>query len=108
MPVRHIAIVASPVPGHYDPLKVLARALDRRGYRATFVHMADAAALVPGFGFEAVGAATHGPGALQRYTDILARAARPTGFLAMIRATAAIGRMLLDDLPDALRRIGAD
>lgn len=108
MPARHIAIIAPPVPGHYDPLKVLARVLEGRGYRVTFVHMPDAAALVPGFGFEAVGQGMHGPGGLKHYTDILARAARPTGFFEMIRATAGITRMLLDGLPDALRRIGAD
>lgn len=105
---RHIAIVAPPVPGHYDPLKVLAARLVERGHRVSFVHMADAAALVPGFGFKAVGAGSHGPGALARYTDQLARAARPTGFFGMIRATAAITEMLLDDLPHALRRIGAE
>lgn len=103
MPGRHIAIVAPPVPGHYDPLKVLARALESRGHRCTFLHMADAAALVPGFGFDAVGI-----GSLKAYTDILARAARPTGFFAMIRATAAITEMLLETLPGALTRIGAD
>jgi zeaxanthin glucosyltransferase len=107
---RHIAIVAPPVPGHYDPLKVLARALEAKGHRVTFVHMFDAGALLDGFGFGfcAVGARSHGPGALRRYTDILARAARPLGFLAMIRATAAVTRMLLDELPDALAAIGAD
>jgi MGT family glycosyltransferase len=105
---RHIAIVAPPVPGHYDPLKVLAARLAERGHRISFVHMADAAALVPGFGFEAVGARTHGPGALARYTDQLARAARPTGFFGMIRATAAITEMLLEELPETLHRIGAD
>ncbi|HEV2568987.1 glycosyltransferase [Sphingomonas sp.] len=105
---RHIAIIAPPVPGHYDPLKVLARALERRGHRVTFVHMADAAALVPGFSFEAVGARTHGPGALARYTQVLARASRPFGFFRMISETAAITRMLLEDLPAALERIGAE
>ncbi len=108
MPARHIAIIAPPVPGHYDPLKVLTRALERRGHRVTFVHMADAAALVPGFGFEAVGLRTHGQGALASYTQVLATASRPFGFFRMISKTAAITRMLLDELPAALERIGAD
>jgi UDP:flavonoid glycosyltransferase YjiC (YdhE family) len=105
---RHIAIVAPPVPGHYDPLKVLAARLVSHGHRVTFVHMVDAVALVADFEFEAVGTRSHGPGALARYTDQLARAARPTGFLGMIRATAAISEMLLAELPDALRRISAE
>lgn len=108
MPIHHLAIIGPPVPGHYDPLKVLARALEDRALRVTFVHMADAGAALEGFGFEPVGARTHGSGALKRYTDVLARASRPAGFLTMIRATAAITRMLLEDLPDALERIGAD
>lgn len=104
----HIAIVAPPVPGHYDPLKVLARALERRGYRVTFAHMPDAGTLVEDFGFEPVGGSTHGPGALQRYTRTLARASRPVGFWRMIKDTAAVTRMLLDELPAALTRIGVE
>jgi zeaxanthin glucosyltransferase len=105
---RHIAIIAPPTPGHYDPLKVLARALERRGHRVTFVHMADAAALVRGFGFEPVGGRSHGAGALAAFTEMLARASHPFGFFRMIRETAAISRMLLDELPAALARIEAD
>ena len=55
MSARHIAILAPPVPGHYDPLKVLAQSLQAHGHRITFVHMLDAGALATEFGFEAVG-----------------------------------------------------
>jgi len=110
MTKSHIAIVAPPLPGHWDPLKVLAGALQGRGYRITFVHMADAAGLVAAtpFGFEPVGGGTHGRGALAGYRRLLARAPSLSGFLPMIRATAAMSRMLLQDLPAALARIGAD
>lgn len=107
---RHIAIVAPPLPGHWDPLKVLAQQLVRRGHRVTFLHMADAAELLAGtaFGFEAVGGATHGRGALAAYRERLARAPSLAGFLPMLRATAAISDMLLRDLPAALDGIGAE
>jgi len=106
----HIVIVAPPLPGHWDPLKVLAGALQERGYRITFVHMPDAAELVADtrFGFEPVGGGTHGRGALAVYRRLLARAPSMSGFLPMIRATGAMSRMLLQDLPAALARIGAD
>lgn len=107
---RHLAVVAPPLPGHWDPLKVLAGELMRRGHRVTFVHMADAATMVAetGIGFEAVGTASHPAGALAHYRRVLAEAPSRGGFFAMIRATASISDMLLRELPDALRRIGAE
>ena len=107
---RHIAIVAPPLPGHWDPLKVLADQLVRRGHRITFLHIGDARGLLQGtsFGFEAVGAASHGRGALAAYRRLLARAPRLSGFLPMLRATAAMSEMLLRDLPAGLERSGVD
>ncbi|PAX09769.1 glycosyl transferase [Sphingomonas lenta] len=106
---KHIAVVAPPVPGHFRPLSVLAEALGERGHRVTFVHMADARALVGGgAAFHAVGQAGYGPGALERYGRRLARASGPVGLPAMIRASAGITRMLLDELPGTLERIGAE
>ena len=107
---RHFAIVAPPLPGHWDPLRVLAGELVSRGHRATFVHMGEAASMVAGsgFGFEPVGAGTYGPGALGAYRQTLARAPSFAGFPAMLRAVARMSAMLLQDLPAALTRIGAD
>lgn len=107
---RHIAVIAPPLPGHWDPLRVLGRELVSRGHRVTFLHMGDAAPMAaePDLGFAAVGAETHGPGALARYRAQLARAPGRRGFFEMIHATAAISDMLLRELPDALARIGAD
>jgi zeaxanthin glucosyltransferase len=107
---RHIAIIAPPLPGHWDPLKVLADQLVRRGHRITFLHIADARELLgsTGFGFQEVGAATHGVGALAAYRQLLARAPSLSGFLPMLYATAAMSEMLLRDLPAALERIGVE
>jgi zeaxanthin glucosyltransferase len=106
----HIAIVAPPLPGHWDPLRVLAGELVARGHRITFVHMHDAGAMLAEtpFAFESVGSGTHGPGALADYRRRLARAPSLAGFLPMLWATAAMSEMLLQDLPAALVRIGAD
>jgi len=108
--VTHFAIVAPPLPGHFNPLLVLARELGRRGHRVTFLHMADAARLVAGRGaeFAAVGGASHPQGALDAY---LRRLAKPTGLfnlIGMLRATAGLTDMLCRDLPAALREIGAE
>ena len=103
MKPHHIAVVAPPLPGHWDPLKVLAGELVERGYRMTFIHMPDAAPMVAGtpFGFASVGTGTHGRGALADYRARLARAPSLTGFLPMMRATASMSAMLLQDLPAA-------
>ncbi|MFG1395052.1 glycosyltransferase [Xanthobacter agilis] len=108
--MTHFAVVAPPLPGHYNPLLVLARELGRRGHEVTFAHMADAAALVAGRGarFAAVGPASHPPGALGAYLHRLAHPGGLFGFLAMLRATAGITDMLCRDLPGALAAIGAE
>jgi zeaxanthin glucosyltransferase len=110
VPGRHIAIVAPPLSGHWDPLKVLADQLVRRGHRVTFLHISDARELLgnTAFGFAAVGGASHGPGALADYKRLLARAPSLRGFRPMLKATAAMSAMLLRDLPAALARIGAE
>ncbi|QRG05706.1 glycosyltransferase family 1 protein [Xanthobacter dioxanivorans] len=108
--MTHFAVVAPPLPGHYNPLLVLARELAARGHRVTFVHMADAARLVAGKGaeFAAVGAADHPAGALNAY---VARLAAPTGLfglLGTLKATAAQTDMLCRELPGVLTAIGAE
>jgi zeaxanthin glucosyltransferase len=110
MSSKHVAIVAPPLPGHWDPLKILGKELVARGHRITFLHMPDAARMLTGtpFAFEGVGAARHGAGSLDLYMKRLAQAPSLVGFLPMVRATAAISGMLLEALPDALARIGAD
>ncbi|MDI4663625.1 glycosyltransferase [Xanthobacter autotrophicus] len=108
--MTHFAVVAPPLPGHYNPLLVLARELGARGHRVTFVHMADAARLVAGKGaeFAAVGEKDYPAGALDAY---VARLAAPTGLFGLIgtlKATAAQTDMLCRDLPGVLKAIGAE
>ncbi len=108
--MTHFAVVAPPLPGHYNPLLVLARELGARGHRVTFVHMADAARLVSGkgAGFAAVGARDYPAGALDAYVNRLAKPTGLFGLLGTLKATAAQTDMLCRDLPSVLRDIGAD
>ncbi|MFS8038697.1 glycosyltransferase [Xanthobacter sp. AM11] len=108
--MTRFAVVAPPLPGHYNPLLVLARTLAARGHCVTFLHMADAARLVAGRGadFHPVGQADHPPGALDAYVK---RLSAPTGLLGLmgtLKATAAQTHMLCRDLPAALRAMGAE
>lgn len=108
--MTHFAVVAPPLPGHYNPLLVLARALGARGHRVTFVHMADAARLVEGKGaaFAAVGARDYPAGALDAYVGRLAKPTGLFGLLGTLKATAAQTDMLCRDLPAVLAAIGAE
>ncbi|MFG1256203.1 glycosyltransferase [Xanthobacter flavus] len=108
--MTHFAVVAPPLPGHYNPLLVLARELGARGHRVTFVHMADAARLVEGkgAGFAAVGTRDYPAGALDAYVNRLAKPTGLFGLLGTLRVTAAQTDMLCRDLPGVLRDIGAD
>ncbi len=108
--MTHFAVVAPPLPGHFNPLLVLARELGRRGHRVTFVHMADAERMVAGKGadFFTVARRTHPPGTLDAYLARLAKPAGPIGLNAMLKATAGLTDMLCNDLPMALREIGAE
>lgn len=107
---RHIAIIAPPTAGHFNPLAALGTALAGTGARVTFVHMAEARSLVPGsvVGFAGLGHQDDRPGTL---ADYYRKLAQPSGFIGlprMIRGTAAITDLLLRALPAALGDLGVD
>lgn len=108
--MTHFAFVAPPFLGHANPMLALARELVRRGHRATFLHMADAAPLVMGEGiaFRAVGHDTHPPGTLTGIRRRMATIRGLWGLAGVIRDVASTTDMLCRDLPAALRAIGAD
>ncbi|WP_260599420.1 glycosyltransferase [Sphingomonas endolithica] len=107
---RHIAIIAPPTPGHFNPLQALGTAMMAHGHRVTMVHIADAASLVrePDVGFAALDGSSARPGALAGYLARLADATGPIGLTRMIRATATMTEALLDHAPTLLERIGVD
>lgn len=108
--MAHFAFIAPPLPGHVNPLLVLAGTLVRRGHRATFLHMPDVARLVtrPGIGFHAIGQASHAPGTLDASIARMASLNGPFGLRAMIAETAGQTDMIAHEAPDALRALGID
>lgn len=107
---RHIAIVGPPTSGHVNPLVALGGSLATMGYRVTLVHMGDLAPFVPHgpVAFAALGSGADRPGLLADYVRHLAQPTGPVGLPRMIRATAAITRLLLETLPATLSRLGVD
>ncbi len=107
---RHFAVIASPTPGHLNPLQVLGAALVGLGHRVTVIHQSDAAPLVtdPRIGFAAIPDIDDDGGSLRRYNATLAAPTGVIGLTRMIRATAAVTDRLLKRAPAVMRRIGVD
>lgn len=107
---RHIAIITPPTSGHINPLVALGSALAARGHGVTLVHMADVAPLMPAspVHFAALDHPADRPGLLSRHFQYLASPSGLIGLPRMIRSTAAMTELLLDALPDALRRLQVD
>ncbi|POP46673.1 zeaxanthin glucosyltransferase [Superficieibacter electus] len=105
----HFAVVAPPFYSHVRALEALAQQMIARGHRITFIHQADACALLRDerIAFYTVGQQSHPPGSLAR---TLALAARPAGagIFHLINDLAQTTSMLCRELPAALENIGAD
>jgi zeaxanthin glucosyltransferase len=108
--MAHFAVIAPPLPGHFNPLSTLAKRLVGRGHRVSFVNQADAATLIrdPAIAFAAVGKRTHPPGSLDARVARMARLNGPIGMNRLIRDVASLTDMLCNELPSMLRSIGAD
>jgi UDP:flavonoid glycosyltransferase YjiC (YdhE family) len=108
--LAHFAVIAPPLPGHFNPLLALGEELAARGHRITFVGQPDAAKLVrgEGTGFAAVGETSHPPGSLDARIGRMARLNGAFGMRGMIRDVAHLTDMLCREAPGALRKIGAD
>lgn len=104
---RHLAIITSPVPGHLNPVQVLATALAARGHRATIVHVAGTRRFLRTgpVGFAPLPDRSE---ALDDFHHTLARATGPVGMVRMIRATAGLTEALLADAPEVIGATGAD
>ncbi len=103
----HLAIITAPLPGHLNPLQVLARELNDRGWRVSLVHMEPARRFVtdPAISFSALpgGAETM----FEAYLEALVAPNGPVRLNRMIRATASLTAGLLEEAPVVLERIGA-
>lgn len=93
-----------------NPMAALARELTGRGHRATFVGIADIAALAEGagFAFQPVGLRSHPAGRLAGWLGRLASVRGLWGVGGIVRDMAEMTDMLCRELPDALRSLGVD
>ena len=108
--MAHFALIAPPLPGHFNPLLALGQELAGRGHQISFVHLPDAARMVRGAGmsFEAIGASTHPPGWLDGWIARMARLTGPLGLRRMIADVAGLTDMICREGPEALRRLRVD
>jgi MGT family glycosyltransferase len=108
--MAHYAVIAPPLPGHFNPLRALGSELVRRGHRITFVHLPDAAGMArgEGIGFEAIGSSTHPPGWLDGWTARMARLNGPLGLRRMIADVAGLTDLVCREGSQALRRLRVD
>jgi UDP:flavonoid glycosyltransferase YjiC (YdhE family) len=109
-PRPHFVVITSPVRGHFNPLLALATAIHERGGRVTFVHVADAGALIRNqpVEFRPVGGQHYPAGALDGYVQLLGKASGVIGTVRMVNATARMCAMLCRDAPQAIKDIAAD
>jgi UDP:flavonoid glycosyltransferase YjiC (YdhE family) len=107
---RHFAVIAPPTLGHLNPLQVLGGELVALGHRVTFVHAGEVGLYVtdPKMGFSRLRGPAGEGFSLARHLATLAAPTGPAGMTRMIRASADLTAMLLDETPAVLERIGAD
>lgn len=103
----HLAIVTAPLPGHLNPVQVLASALIGRGWRISLVHLDAARRFIttPDIGFTPLPGGTEQ--VLEAYLATLVEPNGPARLRRMIGATAAMTDRLLAEAPGVLDRIGA-
>ena len=105
--MRHIGIITAPLPGHLNPVQVLAGALIDRGWRVSVVHVEAARRFVTDPAIHFCALPEEAPATLDAYLATLVDPSGPTRLSRMIRATAAMTDRLLADAPAILERIGA-
>lgn len=102
--MAHLAIIVPEESGHFHPMASLGRELVRRGHRATVFGTLDGRrqSLAAGFEFTAIGERRFPVGSRERFAELLGRLSGRAGTAATVREGVARGRMMLDELPDAL------
>ena len=76
--MAHFAFTCPPLPGHINPMTVLARELIARGHRVTFLGFPDMGPkLAPDLPFKAFGARDLPPGSLEPYLRLIQRLGGP-------------------------------
>lgn len=107
--MAHFAILCPPLPGHINPMTVLARELEARGHRLTFLGFPDMKQrIAEGLGFAPFGGDEWPEGSLEPYLGRLSRLGGPLSLLRLIRDLAAFADTICNRLPQALERLAPD
>ncbi|WP_118858238.1 glycosyltransferase [Sphingomonas mesophila] len=107
--MAHFAILCPPLPGHINPMAVLARELEARGHRTTFLGFPDMRAKLPaGQAFVRFGGEDWPEGSLAPYLERLSRLGSPLSLLRLIRDLAGFAETICTTLPAALGQIKPD
>jgi len=105
--MKHLAIITSPLPGHLNPVQILAKALIDRGWQVSIVHLGAARRYItePAIRFHPLPRGTEAT--LDEYLETLKDPNGPARLRRMIGATAEMSDRLLAEAPAVLERIGA-
>lgn len=107
--MAHFGVICPPLPGHINPMSVLARELIARGHRATFLGFPDMGPrLPPELPFQAFAEARQPVGSLEPYLRGLARLGGPVSMFRFIRQLAGFTDVICSELPGALERLRPD
>lgn len=107
--MAHFAILCPPLPGHLNPMTVLARELESRGHRLTFLGFPDMRSrLADGLGFVPFGGDDWPERSLDPYLGRLSRLGGPLSLLRLIRDLAAFADSICSQLPKVLQRVAPD
>lgn len=108
--MTHYAVVAPPFPSHARAIEALVAPLLDRGARVTWLHQQDVKAQLadPRLDFVPLGQHSHPAGSLQATIERAASPRSPWGLRGVIGTMATTTRMLCDELPAVLDRLGVD
>ncbi len=107
--MAQFGLLCPPLHGHINPMVVLARELEGRGHRVTFLGLPDMRVRLPGnLAFRAFGERDWPEGSLQPYLDRLARLDGPLSLRRLIRDLAAFADPICIALPGLLNELGPD
>ena len=107
--MAHFGVLCPPLPGHINPMSVLAKALAARGHQVTFLGFPDMRDKLPqGLAFRSFGEGDRPLGSLDPYLERLSRLGSPLSLRRLIVDLAGFAETTCTDLPRLLEELGAD
>lgn len=107
--MARFGIIAPPLPGHINPMSVLARTLQGRGHRVTFLGFLDMGPRLPkDLSFQAFAAHDQPLGSLDPYLRSLARLGGAVSLWRFIHRLAGFADVIARTLPAALEELAPD